>query len=110
MSGSGETKGWARVTAPTRRLAGWSPADLRRWPGRSAAAVQLRADVIVPTVPNDLSGLVGGPDIHWDGLIAYIAVNRGWIDGVVVEGEDPTADPDSLLASRVPELISVVPL
>jgi pyruvate formate lyase activating enzyme len=38
---------------------------------------------------------------HWDGLLAYVGMNRSWIDGVVVDGPDPTGDPDltSLLAA-----------
>ena len=102
MSGSGQAEGRARMAAPTRRLTGWSPADLRRWPGRSAAA--LHTGLAASCAPR-----AGAPELswrpepsdHWDGLLAYVAVNRAWIDGVVVDGPDPTGDPDltSLLAA-----------
>ena len=102
MSGSGQTGGRAGTRAPTRRLTGWSPADLRLWPGRTAAALHVGlapateaeafdAELAAGTVRSD----------HWDGLLAYVTINRSWIDGVVVDGPDPTSDPDltSLLAA-----------
>ena len=102
MSGSGQAEGRARIAAPTRRLVGWSPADLRRWPGRTAAALHTGPAGADPATPADADPMAGpGPSDHWDGLLAYVAVNRSWIDGVVVDGPDPAGDPDltSLLAA-----------
>jgi pyruvate formate lyase activating enzyme len=32
----------------------------------------------------------------WEKLVTHISLRRGWIDGVVVTGGEPTTDPDIL--------------
>lgn len=65
------------------------------WPGRISTTLFLSGCTLrCPYCHNP--GLVpcGSSSGTWDKLLAHLSVRRGWIDGVVLTGGEPTADPD----------------
>ncbi len=99
---SGAARGTRTIAAPTRRLAGWLPAGMIDWPGRVAATIFLAGCPYRCSYCHnpDLEPL-DEPDSEWTALLGHFAAKRSWLDGVVVTGGEPTADPDviSLLAA-----------
>lgn len=94
---------YVATSAPTRRLAGWQPAGMLDWPGRLTATIFLAGcDFRCPFCHNP--SLIGtAPEAaDWSALAAHLNEKRGWLDGVVVTGGEPTSDPD--LSSLLNEL------
>ena len=91
--------------APTSRIAGWLPAGMLDWPGRLSATVFLSGcDFRCPFCHNP--GLIGSTcgEAAWKPLAEHLTEKRGWLDGVVVTGGEPTTDPglrDLLCALKV---------
>ncbi|HEX9092354.1 MAG TPA: anaerobic ribonucleoside-triphosphate reductase activating protein [Coriobacteriia bacterium] len=88
--------------APSRRLAAWKPAGMSDWPGRVSATLYLAGcSLTCPYCPSlALRSAITDP-ADWDLIVSHIEERRGWLDGVVVGGGEPTEDPDllSLLAA-----------
>ncbi len=85
-------------------MAGFLPTGMLDWPGNVATTVFLTGCTLrCPYCHNpSLIEAHGTPGV-WEDLLAHLTVRRGWIDGVVVSGGEPTADPDlvALLESLV---------
>lgn len=80
---------------PTQRLAGWLPAGMLDWPGRLSATIFLGGcDFRCPFCHN--AALISAPTepAAWSGLAEHLEAKRGWLDGVVITGGEPTTDPD----------------
>lgn len=80
---------------PTPRLAGLIGSGMLDWPGRIAATVFVAGCTMrCPYCHNPelISDRKGGV-LTLDDLLAHLEAKRDWIDGVVVTGGEPTADP-----------------
>ncbi len=67
------------------------------WPGRVSATIFLGGcDFRCPFCHN--AALINAPQesASWSGLAAHLDAKRGWLDGVVITGGEPTTDPDLL--------------
>lgn len=104
--GSGEiaAEGWRSATgsAPSRRVADWTPASMKHWPGCVAAVIRLTGcdhGCAVCLRPDSRSDRADPPD--WPALLRHLHDTRDTLDGIVVTGGEPTSDPDlpSLLAA-----------
>lgn len=65
------------------------------WPGRLSATIFLGGcDFRCPFCHN--AALIGAPaaPVEWSALAEHIEAKRGWLDGVVITGGEPTTDPD----------------
>lgn len=83
-----------RATAPTGRLAGWQPAGMLDWPGRLTTTVFISGcEFRCPFCHNPSLLASGGECGDWDALAAHLDDKRGWLDGVVITGGEPTGDP-----------------
>lgn len=80
---------------PSARIVGYIPTGMLDWPGKIASTVFLAGCPLrCPYCHNpDLLHARSQP-ASWQSLLAHLSVRRGWIDGVVVTGGEPTADPD----------------
>jgi len=94
------------LECPSRRLVGFMPTGMLDWPGMVAATLFLSGCPLrCPYCHNpELITVTSGPET-WEDVISHLSLRRGWIDGVVITGGEPTADPDLLplleaLASR----------
>ncbi|TDB39068.1 MAG: anaerobic ribonucleoside-triphosphate reductase activating protein [Actinobacteria bacterium] len=90
--------------APTQRLAGWLPVGMLDWPGRVTTTIFLGGcDFRCPFCHN--AALIETPadPASWNGLSEHLESKRGWLDGVVITGGEPTTDPD---LDRVLQLFS----
>lgn len=89
---------------PSRRLAGYLPTGMLDWPGLVSTTIFLSGcSLRCPYCHNpELLSVHEAPDT-WEQLLSHLTVRRGWIDGVVVTGGEPTADPGifSLLEALV---------
>jgi len=99
----------AASTAPTQRIAGFTPAGMLDWPGRVAATVFLSGcDFRCPYCHNPALNRSSCDESQWGALRSYLRMRRSWIDGVVITGGEPTDDPglvallDALAQEAVP--------
>lgn len=82
------------TTAPTRRLTGWLPVGMLDWSGRLAATIFLGGcDFRCPFCHNGALLTPPSEPASWDALCAHLESKRGWLDGVVITGGEPTMDP-----------------
>lgn len=83
------------ITAPpSDRIVGFTPAGMLDWPGRVAATVFLSGcGFSCPFCHNPALRTPAGDAEEWSSLRSYLRMRRGWIDGVVVTGGEPTDDP-----------------
>lgn len=75
------------------RIAGLLRAGMLDWPGRVAATVFLSGCTLrCPYCHNPELVLRDRPSTSLAELVAHLRERRGWLDGVVVTGGEPTAD------------------
>lgn len=103
------TSSQSALSAPTDRIAGFTPAGMIDWPGRVAATVFLAGcDFRCPFCHNPGLKSVSSDSAQWESLRSYLRMRRNWIDGVVITGGEPTDDPglvallDALAQESVP--------
>ncbi|MFU8890188.1 MAG: anaerobic ribonucleoside-triphosphate reductase activating protein [Anaerosomatales bacterium] len=94
------------AACPSDRIAGFIPTGMIDWPGKVAATLFVSGcQMRCPYCHNaDLLATRSAPE-SWPALLKHFSVRRGWLDGVVLTGGEPTASPDLLdileaLASR----------
>ncbi len=84
-------------------IAGYHPTTLIDWPGRVAAILFLpRCNFRCPFCHS--GSLLGEPEetIPLEGILDHLAAQRGWVDGVVICGGEPTLQPGlGALAARL---------
>ncbi|MBE0416275.1 MAG: anaerobic ribonucleoside-triphosphate reductase activating protein [Coriobacteriia bacterium] len=80
---------------PSSRVVGFIPTGMIDWPGKVASTLFLAGcPMRCPYCHNpDLLDAQPVPD-SWAGLLSHLSLRRGWLDGVVVTGGEPTAAPD----------------
>lgn len=91
---------------PSARVVAFIPTGMLDWPGKIASTLFLSGCPLrCPYCHNpDLLTARYDPGC-WRGLLSHLSIRRGWIDGVVITGGEPTAAPDLIdlleaLASR----------
>ncbi len=75
---------------------------MRDWPGMVSATLLLSGCSLHCPYCQDARLLRSAAEPpEWDSILEHLDANRGWLDGVVVTGGEPTEDPDlpSLLAA-----------
>jgi pyruvate formate lyase activating enzyme len=82
---------------PSDRVVGFMPTGMIDWPGKVAATLFLAGcPMRCPYCHNpELLDARPAPE-SWTALLSHLSVRRGWLDGVVVTGGEPTAAPDLL--------------
>ncbi len=81
--------------SPTPRLAGLIPASMLDWPGKIASTLFVSGCNFRCAYchnPSLLSARESQED--WGAIVAHFRAKESWLDGVVVTGGEPTADPD----------------
>ena len=82
---------------PSLRLAGHMPTGMLDWPGLVTTTLFLSGCPLRCPYCHNPGLLVPHSDhATWERVATHLSVRRGWIDGVVVSGGEPTADPDIL--------------
>lgn len=76
------------------QVGGFVPFSTIDWPGQLAAVVFLRGCPWRCGYCHNphLQTRSGPPPLAWDKVVAELARRRGWLDGVVFSGGEPTAD------------------
>lgn len=94
----------ASISAPSTRIAGYLPTGMVDWPGHITTTLFLcGCSLRCPYCHNpDLIRSNADPGV-WERAISHLLSRRGWIDGIVISGGEPTSDPDimSLLEALV---------
>lgn len=82
---------------PSDRVVGFIPTGMIDWPGKVASTLFLAGcPMRCPYCHNpDLLDARPVPE-SWPALLSHLSLRRGWLDGVVVTGGEPTAAPDIL--------------
>ena len=76
------------------RVAGFVPTSMLDWPGMVCTTIFVTGCTLrCPYCHN--AGLLTNeaPPHMWQSALSHIAIRRGWIDGVVISGGEPTLDP-----------------
>ncbi len=82
---------------PSRRLAGFMSTGMLDWPGRIAATLFLSGCTLrCPYCHNPEFVDTASALNTWEEVLSHLSLRRGWIDGVVITGGEPTDDPDLL--------------
>lgn len=84
-----------RDRCPSSRVVAFMPTGMVDWPGKIASTLFLSGCPLrCPYCHNP--ELIGARHDRscWSALLGHLSVRRGWIDGVVVTGGEPTAAPD----------------
>ncbi|MCX8007799.1 MAG: anaerobic ribonucleoside-triphosphate reductase activating protein [Coriobacteriia bacterium] len=77
-------------------LAAWLPASMLDWPGRIATTAFVRGCPFRCAYCHNPDLLFPGPSEDVDALMHHLESRRGWLDGLVITGGEPTADPSLL--------------
>jgi len=82
---------------PSDRVVGFIPTGMIDWPGKVAATLFLSGcPMRCPYCHNpELLASRPAPE-SWTALLSHLSLRRGWLDGVVVTGGEPTAYADLL--------------
>ena len=85
------------AACPSDRIAGFIPTGMIDWPGKVAATLFLSGcQMRCPYCHNaDLLAASSVPE-SWSALLSHLSMRRGWLDGVVITGGEPTSAPDLL--------------
>lgn len=82
---------------PSARVVGFIPTGMIDWPGKVAATLFLSGcPMRCPYCHNpELLSARPAPE-SWTALLSHLSLRRGWLDGVVITGGEPTAHRDLL--------------
>jgi pyruvate formate lyase activating enzyme len=80
---------------PSGRIAGFIPTGMMDWPGKVTSTLFLAGCPLrCPYCHNP--DLLDAPPVpeSWAAMLSHLSMRRGWLDGVVITGGEPTAAPD----------------
>lgn len=76
------------------RVAGFVPTSMLDWPGVVCTTIFVTGCTLRCPYCHNPELLTGDAPPHmWQSALSHIAIRRGWIDGVVISGGEPTTDP-----------------
>ncbi|MBC7266303.1 MAG: anaerobic ribonucleoside-triphosphate reductase activating protein [Coriobacteriia bacterium] len=83
------------TTTLAARVAAWQPVSMLDWPGRVAATAFISGCPFRCAYCHNPDLIAARPHgEEADALIEHLVSRRGWIDGVVITGGEPTSDPE----------------